>query len=479
MHLSSALAVFAFMPVSSALALTNLTSADCGTVLSSANETYVLIANMDCSAAQHGLIIGAAGITIDGAGHILDGGGADARTCSVLMDEGEPAGQPCRVDSNGDGLSSGIFNAVATAGGAIPVGQGGFDNLTVKNLEITGWCDGIFASGTIGADPDDPATHDLVEGLKIDHNVIHHNGTDCDTCFNDAVFTALLGVADSSYPNLTPINNPGTYSCTEENTSVISNNNIWSQKGMGIEGGPGGNGINLQGGVEYDIETTNPIRYSSCVEVHNNAIMKTRLSGIMLTHALEGVNMYKNDIEYAEYGGITIPCDFVKFNTIEHNVISKCAGVGIGVFDGTHITGNVVKDTVKGMDRFTAMGFPNAGDGILINSGDAGKIGNTSDLQDNISCFSFDKDIKVVGGSVIGCGDNQCCKTNAAADSCHRWNCACFGPDADCNDPGTGAAGWSDWKQSIAADINNDGVVGYPDYGVMTLNKDNKYTELW
>ncbi len=200
---------------------------------------------------------------------------------------------------------------------------------------------------------------------------------------------------------------------------------------------------------------------------------------ITVTHALEGVEIYKNDIEYAEYGGITIPCDFVKYNTIEHNVVIKCAGVGIGVFEGTHITGNVVKDTVKGLAHFDGLGFPNAGDGILVNSGDAGKVGNTSDLADNISCFSYDKDIKVVNGSVIACGDNQCCKTNSAANSCHRWNCACFDPDENCNNSGVGAVGWSDWKKAVAADINNDASVGISDYNVLSSAYGKSYTDEW
>ena len=511
------MAVFAFMPMSVSAAVVCRTTSGpdiaytCGQVVLYPCTFEGLDASggttLSCST-RHGLIIGAHGVTINGDGYTLDGLGTAARTCTVAIDPNappQPLGQPCRVDSNGDGLSSGIFNAITSTSGdgsgcvvGAPVGQGGCDNLTVKNLEITGWCDGIFVSGTSNKahvfDLNDPdpnkfdyvKSQDLIEGLKIDHNVIHHNGKDCPTCYNDGIFTALLGVADSGYPTLLPINDPGEYTCTPENESIISNNNIWNQKGNGVEAGPGGNGINLQGGWEFDIiypndpnypdypDGANPIRYSSCVEVHNNAIMQTRLSGIMLTHALEGVEMYKNDIEYAEYGGITIPCDFVKFNTIEHNVIIKCAGVGIGVFDGTHITGNVVKDTVKGMERFDAMGFPNAGDGILVNAGGAGKVGNTSDLQDNISCFSYDKDIKVVGGSAVACGANQCCKTNTAADPCHRWNCAGFLPSDNCNDPGFGADGWSVWKQTLTADINNDGTVFVGDSAVMY-----KVPEVW
>ena len=234
------LAVFAFMPVSASANCVGATQIfSCGDVVT---ESCTFNADMNCHT-RHGLIIGASGITIDGAGFTLNGNGTAGRHCAVnVAPEDDPdrlwcVGHPCRTADvtpadddpltfNGC-LDSGIINAKTTLGGgvdpAVPMCQGGFDDVTVKDLQITGWCDGIFMSGdcesstawrgTCFENPEGGFEYRLT-GIIIEGNHIYANGNnacgnytpaaggdggDWDVrLYNDAIFTAELGLDESN-----------------------------------------------------------------------------------------------------------------------------------------------------------------------------------------------------------------------------------------------------------------------------------------
>ena len=228
----------------------------CGDVVT---HSCTFEADLIC-ASDHGLIIGAENIVIDGAHHTLDGTGTPMalRKCAVNVyhEQGDPphppvntrmwsVGHPCRcadvtpgdnnpITRNGC-LDSGIMNAVVAGkanSGCIagaPDCQGGCNNVKVINLVITGWCDGIFMSGQCHDKwPDesgiDPVPAEIrLTGLVIEGNHIHNNGmggcgvytpcpegdggdwegvlsTDNGRYYNDAIFTAEIGLDSVNSP---------------------------------------------------------------------------------------------------------------------------------------------------------------------------------------------------------------------------------------------------------------------------------------
>jgi hypothetical protein len=183
---------------------------------------------MSCTnAAQNGLIIGASGITIDGAGHKITGNVSHA-TCTGSQTS------PCVTHS-------GIVN------------DGGWDNVVVEDMEIENFCTGVV----IGT-----------EGVTVEYM----NVTDCKIhdCGSKYATTHGIHLAGANYCNMTK-------------------NEIYNIDGTGIDGGcgGGGNGIFMHGiigdGGDYNTITCNYLHNTNksgffskfkcahCDISHNNA----------------------------------------------------------------------------------------------------------------------------------------------------------------------------------------------------------------
>ena len=411
----SAVAVVATLLLAGPSMAIDLDTSDCGTVLSVADGDYELVADMNCST-THGLIIGASGITIDGKGHSITGtlSGYDCKVGDVECVDGTPEHpQPCR-----DELSSGIYNAYAdgvTGSGCqgTTAGQGGCDDVTVMDLEITGFCDGIFMSGSCRAGSGNPPdASDWLQGCKVLGNYIHDNGksdASCVTdmvgcgnvnlCANDGIFMAMTGV---------PVGSPGltaalAYDCSYaemRDTLNVSANLVMGQKGYARETGPAGNGINVLGGME---ENTGSTYYGACGQITNNSIYSNEVSGIMVTTATN-LLIKGNNIKNNGYGGITIPCDFNPGNRIEANYMDSNEGPGIGVVCWQEIVNNTVLNAknYSGDD----LGFSSAAAGIYCESSGqdiyaAGDATGPSIVVDNYVANSASGNDIAVGGDDV------------------------------------------------------------------------------
>jgi parallel beta-helix repeat protein len=202
----------------------------------------------------HGLVIGADNIVIDGNGYTLDGitpGG-----CS------------------GFGIQrSGIFNQ-------------GYDGVTIKNLEITNFCNGIYLRG-------DEITGDVVNNNTIDNCETHHNG-------NDLEDTATHGIKMHYVYK-----------------SMISNNLVHHNKGRGTSCENGGNGIFLNAG-DYNV-------------VANNTVYGNTKAGIFTRMKPRYNNVTGNRVMGNGQGGIVLRCKLSSFFTIENNIVTDNKGPGIYV----------------------------------------------------------------------------------------------------------------------------------------------------
>lgn len=434
---------------------TTLTSADCGCVADKPNTMYTLGEDMVCST-RHGIIIGAEGVTIDGAGHKLSGAGTPIgeRHCELnvypeLEEDNDSSriwcvGHPCRQadvqphdndPKTHDGcLDSGILNADPTTC------QGGFSNVTIKNLEITGWCDGIFVSGT-GTEGEETR----LTGLLIEGNIIHDNGNpDCGTytpCpggdggdwthryYNDAIFTAEIGidapgadadvacreytVGGNEYPDLVASSTGGCEPLPSKR-NIIRHNRIYNQMGCGTISCPGGNGINLQGGLELD----HPI-WSGCNEIVDNYIQHCAMSGIQYTHASTHNRIHRNYVVGNGFGGITDPCGWCDGNYIYDNVAKDNYGCGIGINAVVRILHNYCIGTKAVQNpEYTKLGYESAakGVGILVGECSGDHYGNgivvgdneCSEILGNTAVGSAYKDILSASSAT---GDENMCKT--------------------------------------------------------------------
>jgi hypothetical protein len=353
------------------------TTCYCGdTVVGAPGYTYVMTSDLRMSDAvpgpcttKHGLMVGNAYLTIDGNGYKIDGGGAEARDCQVqTYAEGVPERQwcslhPCRQDTTGDALDSGIVNANTSLGTSAnpnaPLGQGGASNVTIKDTEITGWCDGIWISGDCDTNGDGTVGDERrLVGLLVEGNHIHDNGKGpCGTYtpntnpsdpddggdwtyhyYTDAIFTAQIGLDAVNAPSTwgacglgLPVNiaqsewsdmfqwwetDPSVCGvelaslCGVENgINRIIHNIIYNQDGCAAISCSGGMGITLQGGLEIE-----PFDWAGGNDIAKNLIKNVAMSGISYSHATRDNRIRGNVITGCGYGGVTNGCGWCDRN---------------------------------------------------------------------------------------------------------------------------------------------------------------------
>ncbi|OEU53741.1 MAG: hypothetical protein BA871_04510 [Desulfuromonadales bacterium C00003096] len=283
------------------------------------------------------MIIGADNITIDGDGYVLDGVAPGICTW---------------------GDRSGIYNK-------------GHDDAVIKNLEIKGFCNGIYF---------DYSCRNTVENCDI-----HHNG-------NVTSPSATHGIKMQYISN-----------------STIRNNSIHDQiaymdPNPGCE--DGGNGLFLYQGWHNNI-------------IENKFYNNTK-AGMLIKMMPKYWNISHNHLWGNGQGGVILRCCSCNFNLIEYNNASDNYGSGIfiGGNDNT-IRYNTVRNNRDGGPYYEDP-LGSHGYGIHIGRSD-GSLNNT--LISNTVCENDYLDILVVAGVTGNTGYENTCSTTCNYNDDGATNC--------------------------------------------------------
>ena len=285
----------------------------CGDIV---NESCTFNCNLECEKG-HGLIIGANNITVDGNGYTLDG--LLVGTC--VLDE-----------------RSGIYNK-------------GYDDFTVKDLEIKNFCNGIYFEGEI---------KDTIYQNTIDSCNIHHNGN---TGSGD---TQTHGIKMRYVYN-----------------STISSNEVHHNLGSGDGCENGGNGIFFYAG-DYNLIT-------------NNTVSENTKAGIFTKMKPKYNNISSNIVKENGQGGIVLRCKLSSLFIIENNIASDNKGVGIYVGgEGNTLKNNTAMNNKNGSD------YGWSGTGIWMDR----EAYNTTLISNNVTGNDY-MDMKVKEGLIGIEGSNN------------------------------------------------------------------------
>ncbi len=305
-------------------------------------ERYYLTQDLTCSAGSHGIIIGANSITIDGDGYAIIGSSTD---CSACNDEDSPTDCACGV-----------------------VDIAGYNNASIKNLEVTGFCHGIVIQG--------PAENDTIKSCAVHDNGGNGNG--------------------KTY---------GIYLVKQTTHCIINQNDIYRNTGSSHrQGSAGGHGIRLLNDSDYNRITCNNIHSNEgagiCSKKHckynyiayNNVIK----NGISITQG-EGLKF--------QGGGIRLKCVRTDYWTIEYNYIAENIGPGIFVrasYDTIRcntIIGNKNGALMDPCDKGTTRGV-----GIVCNPD-----GSNAHIVGNTLCNNQEEDVYICSGHPVTY-DSNCCE---------------------------------------------------------------------
>ena len=295
------------------------------------NESCTFTADVSRSSGMnsYGFLIAGSGITIDGNGYCLDGVSTDS---------------PVVTGANGIYISK----------------YQGAANVTVKNLEVKNFWQGIKASGNSEADP--------ITGIVIDNCTVHDNGVSGHTAKYEGIW---LDIAQNS----------------EIKNCRIYNN----MQGSGIANGVG----------DYNTFTNN--------EIYNNFKY-----GIKAWWTSEYIYSVGNNVYSNNYGGIGHVSGDASYGRVWGNTATNNTGAGITVSGtGSDIWANVSMNNVDGTEIEESTGEPyEKGNGITLSSSTSG---STVTIRSNTSCGNatnrFDID---VGDNVTATGDgaNTCNTTS-------------------------------------------------------------------
>ena len=370
-------------------------------------ESCQLQEDMECPTG-HGLIIDADNVTIYGNSYKIDGDDPGACTESDLR--------------------SGIKNLAK-------------DNVTIENLKVTNFCNGIWLEG-IGEM--EPCSHNVIECCSI-----YDNGSD----------TGLgRGIVLESVEN-----------------STISRNRIYNQRGDFDFRPPVGTGIYL------------------CLGDNNvfaeNTIYDCATTGIFLRGGPENTQVHDNFVFGNDFGGIRLQCVATALSTVEYNYSTGNEGPGIFIGGPENtIQYNTSTNNVDGQG--SGGGVPNNGWGIVL-----ARSGHSNTVSFNTACGNDYADIADIysGPAPPSSGvSNTCDHTQdwsdddaKQKDSC-RYNCStvvdsdgdgvrdyaypgsgtridncCLTPNPDQRDTdGDGYGNICD------CDLDNNGVVGRSDFRI-------------
>ena len=294
-------------------------------------KNCTLNGNMNCQV-RYGLIIGADNITIDGAGYALER--ADPGECTLCP-------------------SAGVLNK-------------GYGDVTITNLEIKHFCNGIYLNRNIEGG-------NVVYRNTIENCEICHNG-------NTTAPSATHGIKMQYVFN-----------------STIRNNSIHDQVAY-VDPNPGcedgGNGLFLYTG-DYNNITEN--------RFYNN-----QKAGMLIKMKPKYCNISHNHLWDNGQGGIVLRCKLCDLNLIEHNNASDNYGSGIFIGGNDNIVRyNTVCNNRDGgpyyEDNVGGHGY-----GINMGRGD-GSLDNT--LISNTVCGNDYLDMRVVTGVTGNHGSENTCNT--------------------------------------------------------------------
>ena len=325
---------------------------------------YYLVNDIGNSTADVCIYIKADDVVLDGNGYCIDGG--TTGTCVQL----------------GDFPTS--MSGYARTGVAVKKRS----NTTIKNVEVTNFCNGILLYG--------PSKDNTVEDC-----IVHDNGNpNVDAMTADIHGISLYKrVCNSTVNNNTVYNNAGklTGSCDDSGAGIIlkvycnynnvTNNTVYNNTLAGIYGKKGG-------GDCYNL-------------ISNNTVYQNGQTG--------------SDACFT--GGIRLQCKSMDDHTIEYNTVRDNFGPGIFI-GGNDCT--VRNNTATG--NKDAMNSPNSrGDGLRIDRyGDGG--GKNTQVYENTFCDNEHLDINVENTAQNVVGDNNTCDTcsnyNDYGETCCSYNCS-------------------------------------------------------
>jgi parallel beta-helix repeat protein len=301
-----------------------------------------------------GLVIGAAGITVDLNGHTIDG------TVTQLTD--------CNVSPRG---VAGIHNA------------GGYDGLTIENGTLQQFSNGLAAgsdtTGMANSNLHDLTARDnrffgitmgsaqrLNNDNRIEHNVAYGNGCRDGIGLNNAHGNH---VAD----NRAHDNGGGIGICCSD-SNVVEHNTVWGNKGIGI-------------GVFFGSDSHNVIR-------HNRVSGNGEIGILVALQEGEQRNVVeRNAVSGNAFAGILL--DDANANDVSANRVAR-NGDGIIVFGNRNrIAGNIVVGTV---------GCPEGcGFGISLEGGEANLVIHNAVARtprDGIRVAAFEPEVPTVDNVV-------------------------------------------------------------------------------
>ena len=329
-------------------------------------ESCTFNENLSCPSG-HGLEIGEDGITIDGNGHKITGGRNDCSGC-----DGE---------TNQIGCSCGILSE-------------NHDNVTIKNLEVTNFCNGIVIRG-------EQPHH--AQNILIENGEVHDNGAE-GSCDDGAGYTHgihLLLVDDS----------------------VITTSNVHNNTGCDTD-------ACLAGGMGIVLSTR-----CNNNSIINNSVHDNAHSGIYSKMICKYNNVSYNEIinngkynALAPCGGVVGRCKLSSEWKIEQNEITDNYGPGIFMGGEKNI---ITYNTITG-SKNKAGGDIKIGYGISMGRSD-GSFNN--ELYHNIVCDNEGESIYsvTVEAGRENTGDENRCDSTINYDDEGTTGCtySCGGPIAD------------------------------------------------
>jgi len=226
----------------------------------------------------HGFIIKSNGVNIDGTGYKITGN-KNVASCEFIT----------ATDPAAETAAHGILNS-------------GYDDVTIKNLEIENFATGIYLHGT---------GQNNVENNRIENCIIHDNGlSDMSTSQTDSVTHGIHMVFTKN--------------------SVVFNSDIYANEGTGTGCEAGGNGIYIYGGDK------NPDQ----IVIDTNELYHNAKAGIWIKQQLDYSTISRNHIwgngngegiTDSTRGGIVFRCKSTNYNTIQQNTVEDNKGDGIFV----------------------------------------------------------------------------------------------------------------------------------------------------
>jgi parallel beta-helix repeat protein len=311
----------------------------------------------------HGLIIGAPNIVIEG---------YNATDNAYYEIDGVNNGNCADIDNFGYILRTGIYNP-------------GHDNVTINNLTIGRFCEGIRIGGT---------EENPVEDNTIYNCTVYDNGNNTITWLIPGILQATTNgirlqpyVIDSTiaectiYGTMGALQTPpcmsggkGIFMNTACDNNNITNNTFYGNRGAAILGRA----------------------WSTYNHITNN-------------------NIYENGEEtyLGPTGGIVLRCYKSHYWTIDNNTITDNYGPGVWVGGGW----NTIRDNVITGSKNRPSGDLCAGNGISIcRCGEGGEGGMNNVIKDNTVCDNEEEDIFVLTPGYNNTGDDNTC------DSCANYN---------------------------------------------------------